>query len=109
MNTERNNKIEEILNSLDGNPRALAPDFFYTRLKARMQKEQGGASNKSWVLRPAFALTAVVLVLIVNAAILLKKGEKESNNPLADSEKFQSIASEYSLNDNLVYDLNQEK
>ena len=108
MNIERNNKIEDILNSLDGNQRAPAPDFFYTRLKARMEKQPGRNTSKSWMLRPAFALVAVILVLIVNVALLLRK-EEEDNNPLADTEKFQSIASEYSLNDNVVYDLNQDK
>jgi hypothetical protein len=109
MNNERNNKIGDILNSLDGSQRASAPDFFYTRLKARMEREAGRNSSKSWRLRPAFALITVVLVLIVNLFLLLRKEEKEENNPLADTENFQSIASEYSLNDNLAYDLNQDK
>jgi hypothetical protein len=109
MNNEINNKIGDILNSLDGHQRASAPDFFYTRLKARMEKKAGQNSHKSWVFRPAFALAIVVLVLIVNLFLLLRKEEKEENNSLADTENIQSIASEYSLNDNLAYDLNQDK
>jgi hypothetical protein len=108
MNTPKNNKIEDILNSLDGACKAPAPDFFYTRLKARMEKGNEGAANKSWVLRPAFTLIAVVLVLIMNVALLLKS-ENEDNYSSGDTEKFQSIASDYSLNDNLVFDLSQER
>ena len=37
MDNNRNKKIEDILGSLDTNQRAPAPDFFYTRLKARME------------------------------------------------------------------------
>ena len=33
-----NNKTEEILNSLDGLQRATSLDFFYTRLRAKMEK-----------------------------------------------------------------------
>ena len=33
----KQDKIEQILQSLDANQRASAPDFFYTRLKARME------------------------------------------------------------------------
>ena len=53
MNTERNKQAEEIINSLDGVKRASAPDFFYTRLKARMEKGLDPGYRRSWVLRPA--------------------------------------------------------
>ena len=39
MNNEQNKKVEDILSSLDGVQKAVAPDFFYTRLKARMEKQ----------------------------------------------------------------------
>jgi hypothetical protein len=100
-----NKKIEDILSSLDGSQRALAPDFFYTRLKARMEK--GLIPQRSRVLRPAYVLGLLILILGINAAVLLK-GEEASN--VADTETSQSIAAEYSLNDNnVLYDLNTEK
>jgi hypothetical protein len=110
MNNEINKKIEQILNSLDANQRAAAPDFFYTRLKARMQREQGKRSNKVGALRPAYALAALVLVLIINATVILKGGQATDSNNNADTETVQSIAAEYSLNDNnVMYDLALEK
>src|SRR5882672_4473738 len=99
MKKDTNQRIEDILNSLDNSKKASAPDFFYTRLKARMDKEST-VRRPVWILRPAFALVAVVLVLIVNVAILVRNQQKSDYIPLADTEKFQSIASEYSLNDN---------
>lgn len=110
MNTDRNKKIEDILNSLDGINRAPVPDFFFTRVMARMERQQEGkTANRPWLLRPAFAFGISVAVLIVNAALLIQKQEKQSAPALADTEKFQSIASEYSLNDNVAYDQSPEK
>ena len=111
MNNDRNKKLEEILGSLDGSQRAPVPDFFFTRLKARMEKgfEQGQALNKSWLLRPVFAITALAVVLLINAFVILKD-DATKDNAANDVETLQSIAAEYSLNDNnTVYDLNQDK
>ena len=117
MNTKKNKSPEDILNSLDRSQRAAAPDFFYTRLKARMLAEMAGSGkkydnnyNRSWVLRPAFALVALFLILLINVAIVFRAGEvNETGN--ADTETIQqSIASEYSISDsNSLYDLNTDK
>jgi len=112
MNNDRNKKIEEIMGSLDGSNKAVAHDFFYTRLKARMEKGLEPV-KRPWILRPAFAFTALAVVLLVNAVVILR-GDANKKNGIAtsnESETLQSIAAEYSLNDNnsLVYDLNQDK
>lgn len=110
MNNDRNKKIEEVLGSLDGIQKAVMPDFFYTRLNARMEKELEPATKKSWVLRPVFALAALAVVLLINAVVILKGNAGKSDTATDDSETLQSIAAEYSLNDNnAVYDLNQDK
>ena len=111
MDNNRNKQVDEILGSLDGSRRAAVPDFFYTRLKARMEKglEQGQSLNKSWLLRPAFAITALAVVLLINAFVILKD-DATKDNSTNEVETLQSIAAEYSLNDNSpVYDLNQDK
>ena len=109
MNKEKNKKIEEILNSLDGSQRAAAPDFFFTRLKARMQREEE-TRGKRWILRPAYALATLVVVLIINIAIILNGEQAPDSNNNGDTETVQSIAAEYSLNDNnIMYDLTQDK
>ena len=105
MNNEKNNKIEQILNSLDGNQRAEVPEFFYTRLKARMERELGkNGANKAWILRPAYALTTLVIVLVINIAVILKGEQTTDSNNNSDTETAQSIAAEYSLNDNNIMD-----
>ena len=66
MNTNKENRIDEILNSLDGCTQATAPDFFYTRLKARMEKEVAPAARTSWMLRPAYAFAGMAIILLIN-------------------------------------------
>jgi len=107
MNNQKNRNIEDILNSLDGCHRASAPDFFYTRLKARMSKGLDKDVQKFWVLRPVYVLAGFALLLIVNAVVILQKDDVNTENNM-DSVSAQSIAAEYVLNDNSIYDLTQE-
>ena len=117
MDNNRNSRIEEMLNSLDGSKRAAAPDFFYTRLKAKMlarleggEKELSNSNSRGWMLRPVYIVSALLLVLAINAFVFLK-GDNETTTTADNNESVQqSIAAEYSLNDNnTVYDLNQDK
>jgi hypothetical protein len=109
MKIESNKKVEEILSSLDGCQRVSAPDFYYTRLRARMEGRSGKSYN--WILRPIYVVAALLLLLIVNTIVLLK-GQNETSTTASDNLEViqQSIAAEYSLNDNnSMYDLNQDK
>jgi len=114
MNKEDNKKIEEILASLDGAKRVAAPDFLYTRLKAKMlarQEAMGRNSENilSRYLRPVYAIAALVLILLINATVLLKSSGTGQTNGNID-ESSQTIASEYNLNEStILFDLNSEK
>jgi len=99
MNNETNRRVEQILDCLDSNQRALAPDFFYTRLVARMQREQESGRSVFGILRPAYALVALVIVLIINISVILIE-QKATEINIGDTETAQTIAAEYSLNDN---------
>ena len=107
------NRTEEILNSLDGIHRAMAPDFFYTRLKARLEKGTLPSAEKHWALRPIYAVIALVVVLLINAAVLFTQTGNSTSQEIAtvsDSDNIQTLASEYSVTDaGSLYDLNQEK
>ena len=109
MDTERNKKTGLIFNSLDGISRATAPDFFYTRLKARMEKDTDQNKKPTWIVRPVYVLATLLLILAVNVIVFLKNGDEvvvADDNETAQ----QSIAAEYSLIDsNPMYDLNQDK
>jgi hypothetical protein len=107
MNNQKNRNIDDILSSLDGSQRASAPDFFYTRLKARMEKGLNKKEQRPWVLRPVYALAGFALLLIVNAVVILQKDNMNTENNM-DTVSSQSIAAEYVLNENSIYDLTQE-
>ncbi len=111
MNTDKNKRIEGILSGFDGAARASAPDYFYTRLKARMEKELVPEPDRKWILRPLYAFVALLLVLTINAVVILK-GNDGNNTAVesavaTDTELMQSLASDYSINSNITYDLNQ--
>ena len=112
MKNDRNKQIDEILGSLDGSQRASVPDFFYTRLQAKMLAQIPGeepVAKRSWMLRPAYALTVLTGVLLINAAVILR-GNTTTEEVTNDSETLQSIAAEYSLNvNNTAYDLTPDK
>lgn len=107
---EKQKNVEEILNSLDGCSRAGVPDFFYTRLKARMERHAGPENTRrNWILKPAFAMAAAVAVLILNAFIILQNN-KTTSTASADTDTFQSIAADYRLNDNNnLFDLTEDR
>lgn len=102
--------MEEILSSLDGVKRASAPDFFYTRLKAKMEKNLAPVASKRRVLYPAYALAAVLIVMLINAAIIFTKNNTNDTAFTGDSETLQSIAAEYSISDvSSINELNEER
>jgi hypothetical protein len=112
MSTEKNRRTDEILNSLEGVKRAGVPDFFYTRLMARMEKGLPAGNNKTWILKPVYAMAVIILVLIINAFVFFNTKDDESTSEIVnDNETLQqSIAAEYSLTDNnSIYDLNTDK
>ncbi len=112
MNMKKAKSIDEILSGLDGVQRAAAPDFFYTRLKARMEKGFEPLVKRKRVLYPVYALAAVILIMFINAAILVSKqnGTGTDTASLNETETLQSIAAEYNINDvSSLYELNEER
>jgi hypothetical protein len=91
MSTEHNSKkIEDVLESLGVISRAKAPNFFFTRLKARMdgELELAGGPIGRLLTRPALALTLAVIILVMNVTVIMQLWEQDStlpidNNPVA--------------------------
>ena len=111
MNTENNKRVDDILNSLDGIKRASPREFFYTRLKSRMEKELLPAPARPGFLRPAFVFPALAFVLALNAFVIFARQEK-SPEPVSGTERemLQTIAAEYNPSDvSSLYDLNEER
>ena len=104
MKQEKQDRIEQILNAWDGAKRAEAPDYFYTRLRARMEHSEQPV--KSWLLKPAFVIAALFAVIIINVFIFFKDGNTTiTTSPTEES--MQSIAAEYNLSDITLEEINQ--
>lgn len=101
---------DRILNSLDGIQKARVPDFFYTRLTGRMQQEWQPERKIFFMLRPAFVMAALSLVLILNLVSLtgLSGAHRVDKQPPHEAGKpasIESFAKAYNLDENFsVYE-----
>lgn len=93
------------MESLGGLQPAAAPDFFYTRLKGKMQPEE--QKKTFFMLRPAFITAVLSIFLIVNvfSLVTIRKAPEEpvsfQNNKPASIESF---AAAYNMNTGSVYE-----
>jgi len=73
--TDIGKKAEKTLESLDGIKRAEPQPFFYTRLIARLEREQKNIWELagSYLARPAVAIVGLCLILAFNIVILVQK------------------------------------
>ena len=98
-------RIESIMESLDGLQHAVAPDFFYTRLKGKMQP---AAEKKTiFILRPAFITATLAMLFIVNVVSLLqtdKAPKQDSSVVYSKPATIESFAAAYNMNTTTVYE-----
>jgi hypothetical protein len=98
---------ERILNSLDGIEKAAVPDFFYTRLTARMQNAHESAKGHKFLLRPAFATTALFILLMINifSIIEFNNGKMPVGSQLrsGNAATLESFANAYNLTSQSIY------
>jgi hypothetical protein len=67
------NKIESVLDSLDGIHRASPRPYFFARLQAKMAKgERDWGGLIGFISRPVYALAMVCIVLSINTWIVFK-------------------------------------
>lgn len=98
-------RIEEALNSLEGIQRATPGDFFYTRVTARLLREEATLWDKlvSFVAQPAVALAVFFAVVLSNTLVIFNHQDK--NNTIVTSKTTeQNFAEEYNQVFVAVYD-----
>lgn len=87
-NMENEKRIDEIMGSLDGAARAEASPYFYSKLRARIERQPLIAPRMAWRLVLALALIAVINLLTLRAV---------NDTPAGDDASAQSIATEYGM------------
>lgn len=85
----RDEFVERVLGSLDGLERARPEPWLYTRIKGRLQRQEGtGWERISQLLaRPAVAIVSLCLVLVLNAFFLLQSDSPANGNAVAQGEQ----------------------
>jgi hypothetical protein len=98
-------KVLSIMESLGGIQPAVAPDFFYTRLKGKMQPAEG--KKTIFILRPAFITATLAVLFIVNVISLLqtdKTPKPDSTVVYSKPATIESFAAAYNMNTATVYE-----
>jgi hypothetical protein len=95
MNKNINEEIRKTLAVTDDLKKAEMPDFFYTRLKARMEREIESKPKLAWVMNPAFVVPTLAMVLLLN--VLTVSQLMKNRNSVSSEESFKS---EYCLDAN---------
>ena len=112
MKKKNEKNTEDILNSVESIQRAVAPDFFYSRLRERMENEMPGTAGRNRALQPAFIISGLLLLLLINAMVLLKHSSNNSSSNVIttsarENDSLQIIATAYHINDASPEELNQ--
>ena len=91
------------MESLNGLQKAVAPDFFYTRLAGKMQAGSVPEKKTIFMLQPAFAAIMLAIVFIINVISItqLNKKQTRQTNKLVTIESFTEA---YGMNTVTVYE-----
>jgi len=97
-------EVNKTLDSLEGLKKAEANPWLFTRIKARLEREEKSVWSKaiSFIGKPAIAFAAILLVVIINASVIVKSSSGQTQSTGQDPE--QLFASEYNLSDTTIYD-----
>ena len=97
--TDIGKMVEKTLESLDGLERAEPRPFLFTRVKARLERDQRNAWETigSFLTRPVVAIAGLCLILAMNIFILTQKesatsvGERSPDPQVQDSESILNM------------------
>lgn len=107
MPKKKTPSIPIILSGFDNIEKATAPNFFYAKLRARMEQEQPVEQHWwNFKLSPAILSMALVIVLMMNMAALKSSvGTNSSVSNVAESSNSgsESFATEYQLYTETIY------
>jgi hypothetical protein len=75
MKKDIEQRVQEAMDSLEGIQRAEPQPYFYTRLTARLQRDEKTIweTMGSFMARPAVAVAGLCLILVLNVALLLRQ------------------------------------
>jgi hypothetical protein len=86
--------VDEHLQSIQGMQEMRTDDFFYTRLKARMEREK---LQPGWnfPLQPVWVVSTLALLLAVNGFMLLQQSKAKEIKSATSASSLQNFAESY--------------
>ena len=102
-------RVEEALNSLDGIKRATPQPWLFSRVKARLSREEAEERTVwgtigSFLSRPVVAVAGVCLILLFNGVLLFNQQSQSSSNGIAIQNEMQPSDSESFVASNSSFD-----
>jgi hypothetical protein len=96
-------QVDKTLDSLDNIQRASSNPFLFTRIQARLQKEETSFWSRAFAFinKPTVAFAGVAIAIIINAVVLFESRSQSVKNTQDEEQVF---ASEYNLSTNTIYD-----
>jgi len=96
-------EIDKTLQCLDGIKRAEANPFLYTRILARMQKDNGWEKVISFISRPAVVFATLVILMAINGVTFFNTTD-ENSTTRNESFATADFDDEYNLVSTINYD-----
>ena len=90
-------KIDEIVQSIEGIGRAELSPFFYTRLRARLDQRSSPQKTRLLLTKPAFSFITVSLLIILNIAAINYYVKNNRQSAVGDTTGIQNFAQEYNI------------
>ena len=102
--SDLNSKVEAALHSLEGIKRAEPGPFFFTRLMAKMNREDNAAWSHvvSFITRPMVVLAGLAIVILCN--VIAAYRDSRQMVPVQGESLEQAYADDYSVNTTSLYD-----
>ncbi len=104
---EKKNKEEQLLKSLDGIQKAPAPDFFYAKLRAKMEANIAAEKPGLFILRPAYLTSLLGIFLLVNIITFIQLQQSTRIKAVTKKENvatIESFAADYQFKSDAVYE-----
>ncbi len=107
-----NNKIENILNSIDGIEKANPQPFLLTRVTARINAANAAPENiwykiAFYIKKPLVAFSAIMLLVLINIFVIKSIKHRSDLENLAKNTNNQRY--DFAINVSVMYDIeNQE-
>lgn len=88
-------EIQKTLKTIEKIERVKGNPYFFTRLKAKLEKENPVLKKKRWFWNPSIHWAMLMLLLVLNVCVVQTQFEPEANDDLIDK-----VAEEYGIDQN---------